>query len=126
MFLRCLPSIIGKGSDRFRKVERFVQYYFDRFETLRKPPYHPKWKEINLAAKVPGWSRYFVAEEMLGKSVSKAQTEATGFAPTASALDVADGRGGSRQGVERKGLSGIPGMEEEEREVIADVSFALL
>ncbi len=101
-----VPAVLAvynwpKGSDRFRKVERFVQYYFDRFETLRKPPYHPKWKEINLAAKVPGWSRYFVAEEMLGKSVSKSQTEATG-APTASALDVADGRGGSRQGVDDK------------------------
>ena len=99
-----VPAVLAvynwpKGSDRFRKVERFVQYYFDRFENLRKPPFHPKWKEINLAAKVPGWSRYFVAEEMLGKSVSKAQqSDATGGigAPTASALGVADGRGGSR------------------------------
>ena len=104
-----VPAVLAvynwqRGSDRFRKVERFVQYYFERFETLRKPPYHPKWKEINLAAKVPGWSRYFVAEEMLSKSASKAQqTEATGGigAPT-SALGVADGRDGSRQGVEQE------------------------
>jgi TRAP-type uncharacterized transport system substrate-binding protein len=99
-----VPAVLAvynwpKGSDRFRKVERFVQYYFDRFENLRKPPYHPKWKEINLAAKVPGWSRYFVAEEILGKSVSKAQqSDVTGGigAPTASALGVADGRGGGK------------------------------
>ncbi|MDP9130104.1 MAG: C4-dicarboxylate ABC transporter [Candidatus Binatota bacterium] len=92
-----VPAVLAvynwpRGSDRFRKVERFVQYYFDRFENLRKPPYHPKWKEINLAAKVPGWSRYFVAEEMLGKTVSKAPRGIG--APTASALGVADGRGG--------------------------------
>jgi hypothetical protein len=55
------------SSDRFRRVERFIQYYFERFETMRKPPFHPKWREINLAAKVPGWTRYWVAEEMLGK-----------------------------------------------------------
>jgi TRAP-type uncharacterized transport system substrate-binding protein len=59
-----------KGSDRFRKVERFIQYYFDRFDTLKKPPFHPQWKEINLAATVPGWRRYWYAEEMLKKRFS--------------------------------------------------------
>lgn len=54
-----------EGHDRHRRVERFIQYYFERFDTLRKPPFHPKWKEINLAAKVPGWARYPVAERML-------------------------------------------------------------
>lgn len=57
-----------KTSDRFRRVERFIQYYFTRFESLRKPPHHPKWQEVNLSAKVPGWTRYWVAEEMLAKS----------------------------------------------------------
>lgn len=61
-----------KGSDRFRRVERFIQYYFSRFETLRKPPYHPKWREINLAAKIPGWTRYWVAEDMLARGVGAA------------------------------------------------------
>jgi len=54
-----------QGTDRFRRVERFIQYYFNRFDVLRKPPYHPKWQEINLAAKIPGWTRYWVADEML-------------------------------------------------------------
>jgi TRAP-type uncharacterized transport system substrate-binding protein len=56
-----------KESDRFRRVERFIRYYFARFEQLKKPPFHPKWKEINLAAKVPGWTRYWIAEEILNK-----------------------------------------------------------
>lgn len=59
-----------KSSDRFRRVERFIQGYFAKFERLKKPPFHPKWKEINLAAKVPGWNRYFVAEELLGNVAS--------------------------------------------------------
>src|SRR5215475_253635 len=54
-----------KNSDRYRRVERFIQYYFDRFERLKQPTYHPKWKEINLAARVPGWTRYPAAEEAL-------------------------------------------------------------
>ncbi len=67
------------GHDRHRRVERFIQSYFERFETLRNPPYHPKWKEINLAAKVPGWNRYFVAEKMLEEM--QPQTVAAGIDP---------------------------------------------
>lgn len=70
-----------KGTERFRKVERFVQYYFDRFERMRKPPFHPKWKGINLAATVPGWTRWWVAEDILTKMAAEAkagQSENTG------------------------------------------------
>jgi TRAP-type uncharacterized transport system substrate-binding protein len=79
-----------KGSDRFRRVERFIQYYFSRFETLRKPPYHPKWKEINLAAKIPGWTRYWVAEEMLAKGAGSAMMNLpAGAVETSSSVAVA-------------------------------------
>jgi len=46
-------------------VERFVHYYFERFDKLKQPSFHPKWKEINLTARVPGWIRYPVADEIL-------------------------------------------------------------
>lgn len=54
-----------KDSDRYRRVQRFIEFYFDRFPQLQQPPYHPKWKSINLAAKVPGWTRYTLAEDKL-------------------------------------------------------------
>jgi TRAP-type uncharacterized transport system substrate-binding protein len=57
-----------KNSDRYRRVERFVQYYFERFDKLKQPSFHPKWKEVNLAARVPGWNRYPAAEEALAAS----------------------------------------------------------
>jgi TRAP-type uncharacterized transport system substrate-binding protein len=65
-----VPAVLAvynwpKNSDRFRKVERFIQYYFDRFESFRKPPYQKEWKEINLSATVPGWTRYWYAEQLL-------------------------------------------------------------
>jgi TRAP-type uncharacterized transport system substrate-binding protein len=76
-----IPAVLAvynwpRSSDRYRKVERFIQYYFNRFETLQKPPFHPKWKDINLAAKVPGWTRYSVAEEMLAKASASADGNA--------------------------------------------------
>jgi hypothetical protein len=100
-----VPAVLAvynwpKNTERYRKVERFIQYYFERFESLRKPPYHPKWKEINLAGKVPGWTRYFVAEEMLSKSVSRSQL-AEPTSATASTLGVADRSGGARPGPEQ-------------------------
>jgi TRAP-type uncharacterized transport system substrate-binding protein len=58
-----------RDSDRFRRVQRFIEFYFDRFEGLQKPPYHPKWKTVNLAAQVPGWTRYSVADEKLKQMV---------------------------------------------------------
>jgi TRAP-type uncharacterized transport system substrate-binding protein len=72
-----VPAVLAvynwpRESDRFRRVSRFIDYYFEKFETLHKPPYHPKWKSINLAAKVPGWTRYWVAEEKL-KQMAAAQ-----------------------------------------------------
>jgi TRAP-type uncharacterized transport system substrate-binding protein len=75
-------------SDRFRRVQRFVEYYFGRFATLQKPPFHPKWREINLAAKVPGWTRYWVADELL-KRAATAQTTSSG---TTAAIDPAVAR----------------------------------
>jgi TRAP-type uncharacterized transport system substrate-binding protein len=55
------------GSDRARRIQRFVDYLFDRFDGFQRPPYHSAWKSINLAAKVPGWVRYWAAEEKLAK-----------------------------------------------------------
>jgi TRAP-type uncharacterized transport system substrate-binding protein len=52
-------------SPRFQKVSRLIQYLFNRWDTFQHPPYHPKWREINLAATVPGWTRFRVADEML-------------------------------------------------------------
>jgi TRAP-type uncharacterized transport system substrate-binding protein len=54
-----------KGTDRYRKVQRFVEAFFTKFEQFQMPPRHPKWRDVNLAATVPGWTRWSVAEEML-------------------------------------------------------------
>jgi hypothetical protein len=65
-----VPAVLAvfnwpKNSDRYRKVQRFVEYLFNRWDSFQRPPFHPKWKEVNLAATVPGWTRFSAAEEML-------------------------------------------------------------
>ncbi|WP_333671253.1 TAXI family TRAP transporter solute-binding subunit [Elioraea tepidiphila] len=46
------------GTERYRKVARFVHAFTRRFDEFLRPPRHPKWREVNLAAQVPGWTRF--------------------------------------------------------------------
>lgn len=46
------------GTERYRKVARFVHAFTRRFDEFLQPPRHPKWREVNLAARVPGWTRF--------------------------------------------------------------------
>ncbi len=65
-----VPAVLAvfnwpKGNDRYRRVERFTDRLFTNWEKFRQPPRHPKWRDVNLAATVPGWNRWSVAEDML-------------------------------------------------------------
>jgi TRAP-type uncharacterized transport system substrate-binding protein len=65
-----VPAVLAvfnwpKNTDRYAKVDRFIQYLFSRWDSLQHPPYHPKWRDVNLAATVPGWTRFSVADEQL-------------------------------------------------------------
>ena len=60
----------SSDNDRYRRVSRFVEAFFSNYEKLKGPSFQPKWKEINIAGSVPGWTRYKVAEEILAKIVA--------------------------------------------------------
>jgi TRAP-type uncharacterized transport system substrate-binding protein len=53
------------GSDRYRRVERFTEQLFTKWAKFHEASRHPKWRDVNLAATVPGWTRFSVAERML-------------------------------------------------------------
>ena len=63
-------------TERYRKVERFIQTLFNNFAKLQNPPYHPKWRDVNLAATVPGWTRFSVAQAMIDKIQQQQATPA--------------------------------------------------
>ena len=65
------------NSDRYGKVARFIQVFFTKFPELLKPPRHPKWKDVNLAVKVPGWIRFGPAQDALGRQVVAGATTET-------------------------------------------------
>jgi uncharacterized protein len=47
----------SKDNPRYRKVAKFVDALFDKFDEFQKPPHHPKWREVNFAATLEGWHR---------------------------------------------------------------------
>jgi TRAP transporter TAXI family solute receptor len=52
-------------TERYNKVVRFVDAFFSRFNDLLQPPWDPKWREVNLSAEVPGWTRFKPAQDWL-------------------------------------------------------------
>jgi TRAP-type uncharacterized transport system substrate-binding protein len=53
------------NSNRFERVARFVDHLFSRIDKLQAPGFDPKWKSINLAATVPGLTRFPAAQVWL-------------------------------------------------------------
>ena len=65
-----VPAVLAvinwrKGSDGYRRVERFIEQLFTKWDKFQAPPRHPKWRDVNLAATVPGWTRHSLSEQML-------------------------------------------------------------
>ena len=64
-----------KNTDRYRRIETFVERFFPRLADFQKPPRHPKWRETDLATVVPGWKRFEGAEEWLRDNASGGRAE---------------------------------------------------
>jgi TRAP transporter TAXI family solute receptor len=75
-----VPAILAAynrepGTERYRKVARFVRAFFDRFKDFQKPPFHPKWKEVVLSAPLNGWKRFPAAQEWLDEHANGAMSD---------------------------------------------------
>jgi hypothetical protein len=72
-----VPAVLAvyawhKDQERYRRIVRMIDYLFDRFERLQKEPgYHDKWKDLNLAATVPGWTRFPALQDRLDRIAAR-------------------------------------------------------
>lgn len=68
-----VPAVLAvydwsRDPERHKRLLRVVDYLFDRFDRLQKEPgYHEKWKDVNLAATVPGWQRFRPLQDKLDR-----------------------------------------------------------
>ncbi len=56
-----------KGTERYNRLARFSEVFFNQFDDLLRAPRHPKWREVSINAVVPGWTRFQPAQAWLDR-----------------------------------------------------------
>jgi TRAP-type uncharacterized transport system substrate-binding protein len=105
-----VPAVLAvfnwpKETDRYRRVQRFTEALFTKWNQFREPIRHPKWRDVNLGATVPGWTRWSVAEEMLRRLREREVAEAKIV-------------GGEFSSFLAKKGSAVPNLSQEQREAL--------
>src|SRR5882672_4601744 len=54
-----------ENSPRYKRVAKFVDAFFSKIDQFNSPSRHPKWREVNLSAEMPGWVRFKPAADWL-------------------------------------------------------------
>jgi uncharacterized protein len=94
-----------KGSERYRRIERFVNAFFPRLADFQKPPRHGKWRETNLAATLAGWKRFEAAEQWLAENRETiAAATRTDFDQFLLARGIREGQAGALNPQQREDL----------------------
>jgi branched-chain amino acid transport system substrate-binding protein len=55
-------------TERYRRLVLFVDAFFNKVKALQRPPFHPKWREVALAAPLAGWTRFEPAQAWLDRN----------------------------------------------------------
>lgn len=63
-----MAANLSPNTDRYRNVANFVDAFFTQFSRLEERPHHPKWKDVNVAAELPGWRRFGPADAWLKRN----------------------------------------------------------
>lgn len=57
----------ARGSSRLVNLETFSDAFLQALPRLQQPPRHPKWREVDLNAELPGWQRFEYLENALAQ-----------------------------------------------------------
>jgi uncharacterized protein len=63
------------NTDRYGRVQRFVDAFFPKIAEFQKSPYHPKWRDVNIGATLPGWNRFDAAQAWLDSHAQQASVD---------------------------------------------------
>jgi TRAP-type uncharacterized transport system substrate-binding protein len=54
-----------ENSPRYNRVAKFVADFFGKIDQFQSPARHPKWREFNAEADIPGWTRFKPAADWI-------------------------------------------------------------
>ncbi len=86
-----VPTVLAaynwpKGSDRYARLARFVDHLFGRLDQLHAPGFHPAWRDVNVAAQVPGLRRFAPAQEWIDRNRTDRPQRAPGAAASGASM----------------------------------------
>jgi len=55
----------ARDTTRYERTAKFIDAFFSKIYEFHKPPRSPLWKSVNVAASIPGWTRFRAAEDWL-------------------------------------------------------------
>jgi TRAP transporter TAXI family solute receptor len=68
-----------QGTERYRKVEKFVNAFFANIDKLKGPARHPTWRSVNLSASIRGWQRFSASKQWLDRQALEASAKSSGI-----------------------------------------------
>jgi len=67
-----VPTVLAafnwpENAERYKRLERFTRDLFDQWDRLLNDSASPKWRDMNPAANLSGWTRFSVAQTVLSQ-----------------------------------------------------------
>lgn len=76
-----------KNSPRYDRIAKFVGDFFGKVDQFQSPARHPKWREFNAEADIPGWTRFKPAADWIAaQKAARAQNSNLAQSADVSAL----------------------------------------
>lgn len=64
----------GPDNIRYKRVAKFVEAFFKKFDAFVQPTRNPKWREVNFAATLEGWHRSPASQAWIDRAENVAGT----------------------------------------------------
>ena len=61
---------LAPDTARYHALQSFVELFFTQFPSLLGPGHDPMWRQVNLAAGLPGWHRFPPAQQWLDRNAT--------------------------------------------------------
>lgn len=104
-------------TERHRRMVRFVDYLFERLPKLQSEPgYHKTWKDVNLAAAVPGWKRF----QPLTDRLERAERERPRVLPSAARVGPQNAPDSADEAIRRQASRAAPGDPAEQERLFRE------
>ena len=102
-----------ENSPRYHRVTKFVREFFGKIDQFQEGSRHPKWREINVAAETPGWTRFKPAADWIAENGKVALSQSKGGAQSGNLKEIFE-----QYLSERAALTGQKTLSDSERRML--------